>query len=69
MTRKDFEVIADVLKSVRPQYVADVPVTKGAAMQWDSTVIAFADRCKLINPRFDNSKFYQACGWLFGVRK
>lgn len=48
MTRKEFELIASVIKSL------------DSSVQFE-VAKAFADRLVLINPRFDRDKFYDAC--------
>jgi len=49
MTRKDFELIADVIKGMED------PKARESAAQ------AFADRLRLVNPRFNRARFMEAC--------
>lgn len=69
MTRKDFELIARVLKDSRPaaKELNDDNVKEAARQhaknaQVDFVSIAFAVELAKQNPRFDKDKFYTACG-------
>lgn len=53
MTRKDFQLIADVLKNA--DEVADSESLTALA-------VMFADALEDENPRFDTEKFLRACG-------
>lgn len=57
MTKKDFEVIAEVLKSLDlgQLYKADLPILKPQIAE------QFADRLALLNPRFNRERFLEAC--------
>lgn len=52
MTRRDFEVIADVIKGMPGDEVLDKA----------TVALAFAKRLKLINPSFKTELFFKACG-------
>lgn len=54
MTKKDFQMVADVLKGLLEDGVPS-PVVKKAA---DSFMVMF----KKSNPRFDEGRFLKACG-------
>lgn len=56
MTRQDFQLIADVLKSFVDKC--------GSVHDWPTYDIAekFADRLELTNPNFDRARFLKACG-------
>ncbi len=63
MTRKDYQMIANVFKMTRPDCV-DIPIvgTKGSAKlgesnQWERDVNALADALKIANWRFDRARF------------
>lgn len=57
MTRKDFELIARTLLSVRPL------LPRGKAYpQWRETVQVFSSELASTNPQFDKSRFETACG-------
>lgn len=56
MTKKDYELIAKVLKSTEPS--GDDPA---ATVQWEETVKAFASVLTSTNGKFDRVRFYQAC--------
>jgi hypothetical protein len=56
MTRNDFEIIASVLRErMENAGESDKGVVIGVCH-------AFADRLKLINPRFNRALFLKACG-------
>lgn len=56
MTKKDFELIASVLSSTRPD-----PAESGDAWYiWSKTAKAFAAELAKLNPRFDESRFLRA---------
>lgn len=57
MTRNDFEIIAEVLKDQR-----NLSVQTGVDPTPTMVANAFADRLKLINPRFNRATFLKACG-------
>jgi hypothetical protein len=52
VTKKDFEVIADVIKGMPGDEVLDK----------SDVALAFAKRLKLINPSFKTDLFLRACG-------
>lgn len=60
MTRKDFELIADVLRKHRASYPGHWDPNLRRAC--DDHAKAFADRLALVNPRFDRARFLAACG-------
>jgi pentose-5-phosphate-3-epimerase len=49
MTRKDFELIARVVKSIQDKDVRN------------ATALNFATELKHVNPRFDTTRFVSAC--------
>lgn len=55
MTRKDFELIADVMKRTRPASAKE-------REQWMKTVSAMAYSLASTNSRFDHDRFVRACG-------
>ena len=55
MTKNDFELVADVIKSM-PGFAPSLRDQKASCAQ------AFAARLTLINPRFDRERFLKACG-------
>ena len=55
MTRKDYELIAKALRCARDN-----------GNNWSTAVMEIADALRGENPRFDKSKFYDACG--FGTK-
>lgn len=57
MTRKDFELIASVMRNNQPHYM-DQPMHS----QWASDCNRLADRFAEVNERFDRGKFLKACG-------
>lgn len=58
MTRKDYVLIAGVIKGavMRTEYYKEIKFTEFIAEQ-------LAKSFKLDNPRFDKTKFMQACGF------
>ena len=57
MSKKDFELIARVLRAMRQRYDAD-PMCRGVV---DDVAVAFGDVLLTTNPRFDRSRFMAAC--------
>ncbi len=61
MTRKDYILIASVIKSCRKHGEDDVEIASE-----NRTIFYFArllaDKLSVDNPRFDRTKFLQACG-------
>lgn len=51
MTKKDYELLSEALKSV-----------KAPSDAWQHSVCAVADALKKDNYRFDSNRFFQACG-------
>ena len=65
MTKKDFELIANTLRSEDPRtkhYFDMTDWEKGAADEWNTIVLAFANALQTTNPRFDRARFLAACG-------
>ena len=59
MTRRDFELIAEVLANeVAASGYSDT--SKGALRR---VATGFADRLRAVNPRFDRARFMAACGF------
>lgn len=52
MTRKDFEMLAQVLRVHRPR-----PTT----MAWELFLVDMTDELQRTNPRFDAVRFREAC--------
>jgi hypothetical protein len=50
MTRKDFQMIADVVKNISDENTRN------------ATAMDFAHRLQNVNPRFDIVRFVKACG-------
>ncbi len=74
-SRKHFVLLAEELKLAKPSFV--LPENSGGAAselaaaelksspeykQWKRCVQAVASACCYMNPRFDESTFYAACG-------
>jgi hypothetical protein len=59
MTRRDFVLIADVLKGVRPP---DEPDRGDETILWRRTVKAFASALHNQNAGFNYDRFIKACG-------
>jgi hypothetical protein len=57
MTKRDYELIAQVLQDQR-----NLHVQTGEAPTPTMVAHAFADRLKLTNPRFNRALFLRACG-------
>jgi hypothetical protein len=57
MTRKDFELIATVLKSQEP-IAGDLDTFD----YWEQVCRALAANLRLSNPKFNTTKFLHACG-------
>lgn len=59
MTKRDFELIADVILGEHKRHkYADVAVLDAV----DNVAIEFADRLRRTNPAFDRARFLKACG-------
>lgn len=67
MTRKDFNLIADILIDFKPGL--DTPITnfgkrEAAFKKYHSQMVAcFANSLASTNPRFDLDRFLHACGY------
>lgn len=61
MTRKDYELIAGVLKELKREWSTD-PYMQGAFAQWQRTVHEFTSALATTNPAFDPMRFARACG-------
>ena len=60
MTRKDYQLIASILKEDRVLFFDGLHTPGQAAHALHCT--AFADRLQSENPRFDRARFLRACG-------
>lgn len=58
MTKRDFELIADVLARTKPASYED----DEAHGQWEKTVENFAHRLASTNPNFNRARFLRAAG-------
>lgn len=66
MTRQDFEMIAAVLLSERPDVEpagAKPGWYAGARDEWSTMVLAFSGRLAGTSPRFDAARFLDAAGY------
>ena len=54
MTRKDFELVAGVLRGAKG-YMPE--------LNWQRLVLVTSNELQDRNPRFDRMKFVMACGW------
>lgn len=59
MTRRDFELIAEILLGARPR-PGSVPVE--VLNEHDYVATCFAARLRSTNPRFDSDRFKRAAG-------
>ena len=59
MFHKDFQAIADELKANYPQWEPRSNQLRLA--QWQSDVLAVARALNQLNPRFNHSRFCEAC--------
>lgn len=69
MTRKDFELIAAVLLSERPEIAPGVRYQwatrheQGLIDEWSTVCLNFRAKLKGLNPQFKGGKFLTACGY------
>lgn len=56
MTKKDFQLIADIIKAM-PDFAPSLRAQKDACAK------AFADKLATTNPLFDRKRFLAACGF------
>lgn len=61
MTKKDYELIASVLRHQKPSAL-DTRYSQGLTDAWVNVVGALGRALALENPRFDADRFYAACG-------
>lgn len=59
MTRKDFEMVANVLRDARVSGAEKSPAEEALI---DDIAAHFAQELSYTNPRFDRSRFLRACG-------
>ena len=59
---QDFEAIAAVLMSERPDREPGHRWSDGARDLWSTSCLAFASMLATQNPRFDRARFLAACG-------
>lgn len=57
MTRRDYVLLAQTMRSVRPN-----PVYKDHRAQWCIDMLALATALRGTNPRFERDRFMVACG-------
>jgi hypothetical protein len=50
MSRQDFELMAEVIRKIKPQKARSEAAKRAASM------------CAYVNPRFDKVRFFAACG-------
>ena len=68
LTRKDFRLIADVLKSTKPDTNNPTAsafrkdLDKMSLLQWEYMVQRFTSVCAASNPAFKRHLFLRACG-------
>ncbi len=64
VSRKHFKVLADALKEQQPMHDPShaAAVTALQIKQWERDVHAVAKALNTFNPRFDYSRFVEACG-------
>jgi hypothetical protein len=55
MTKRHFIRLASLLHSIKP-------TSEQQYKQWEETVYAIAGLCGSFNPRFDRTRFVDACG-------
>ena len=66
MTRKDYVLIAEALRAVRPRAgdanaTADVVQWMGRLDQWSDVALSVAEALARDNERFDRLRFLEAC--------
>ena len=59
MTKRHFIRLASLLHSIKP---TSGPTIEQQYKQWEDTVYAIAGLCGSFNPRFDRTRFVDACG-------
>jgi hypothetical protein len=64
VTRRDYELIADVLSSCRPVQASGQadPIVTALADEHKFLCAALAAKLRSTNPRFDTGRFLAACG-------
>ena len=66
MTKKDYELIANVIRYTKNHYLINIP-HKGKKEVINATLEVLADelaeRLQIDNPRFDFERFMTACGF------
>jgi hypothetical protein len=59
MDKKDYELIAEVMSSSKPN--EDSNAYEDERMLWEDTVVEFARALHEKNPKFDEGRFIEAC--------
>lgn len=59
MSKMHFQRLASLLRSLKPVITSD---NADLYQQWEQTVYAIAGVCGSFNPRFDRTRFVDACG-------
>ena len=64
MTRKDFQLIADVVRNLRTFEARDAEMSEDVAhaVRWTTVADKLASALATTNPRFDRERFIEACG-------
>lgn len=61
MTRRDYVKLAACMAATKPAVDVHGNVDRGRRTQWEHDCACLSDTLKADNPRFDRTRFLQAC--------
>jgi hypothetical protein len=62
MTKKDYILLAEALKSSKPENLGSFSMKSAEIVQWETTLKVLTKALQQDNPRFNEKTFLEACG-------